>query len=88
MVKCGALVKRTNWFIVVQANGRWWVDNEGHAFGPFPSREFAALEALDYARKLGDTDRVSQVFWPGEDGKPKLIRELVGDMAPGLSTQS
>ena len=38
----------------------------------------AAVEALDYARKLGDLDRVSQVFWPDEHGRPKLIRELHG----------
>jgi hypothetical protein len=74
-------VTQTNWFIIVQANGKWWVDNEGHAFGPFPSREVAALGALDYARKLGDSDRVSQVFWPDVDGKPKLIRELAGETA-------
>ena len=36
----------------------------------------AAVEALDYARKLGDLDRVSQVFWPDEHFRPKLIREL------------
>lgn len=67
---------RTNWFIVVQAAGQWWVDNEGHSFGPFPTREVAALEAIDYARKLGDPARRSQVYWPDGTGKQKLIREL------------
>lgn len=67
---------RTNWFIVVQANGKWWVDNEGHAFGPFLTREVAALEAVDYARKLGDPNRRSLVYWPADDGKMKLMREL------------
>jgi len=67
---------RTNWFIVVFANGKWWVDNEGHVFGPFPTREIAALEALDYARQLGDSDRRSQIYWPDDSGKHKLIREF------------
>lgn len=67
---------RTNWFIVVQANGKWWVDNEGHTFGPFPSREVAALEAVEYARRLGDPTRGSQVYWPDETGKMRLVREL------------
>lgn len=67
---------RTNWFIVIQANGKWWVDNEGHAFGPFPTREVAALRAVDYARKLGDPNRKSLIYWPNEEGKMKLIREL------------
>jgi len=80
-------VKRTNWFIVVETNGKWWVDNEGLAFGPFPTREVAALEALDYARKLGDPDRVSQVFWPGNDGKSELIRELQGEAKPGSAVE-
>ncbi len=66
----------TNWFIVILSNGKWWVDNEGHTFGPFPSREVAALEALDYARRMGDPSRISQIFWPDDDGKLKLIREL------------
>jgi hypothetical protein len=67
---------KTNWFIVIQSGGRWWVDNEGHAFGPFATREIAALEALDYARKFGDETRISQIYWPGEDGRLKLIREI------------
>jgi hypothetical protein len=67
---------RTNWFIVIYSGDQWWVDNEGHTFGPFPSREVAALEALDYARQLGDPDRVSQIYWPGDDGKPLLVRQL------------
>jgi len=72
----GGTLLRTNWFIVVQANGKWWVDNEGHTFGPFPTREVAALEAVDYAKKLGDPTRASQVYWPDEDGKMRLVREL------------
>jgi hypothetical protein len=67
---------RTNWFIVIEANGKWWVDNEGHAFGPFPTREIAALEAVDYAKRLGDPSRASLIYWPDADGKMKLIREL------------
>jgi len=67
---------RTNWFIVIRSNEQWWVDNEGHSFGPFPTREVAALEALDFARTLGDKGRISQIFWPDESGKLKLIREL------------
>ena len=67
---------RTNWFIVVYANGKWWVDNEGHAFGPFPTREIAALEAIEYAKKLGDPSRLSRIYWPDRTGKMHLIREL------------
>lgn len=67
---------RTNWFIVIEANGGWWVDNEGHGFGPFPSRGVAAIEAVNYARALGDQSRLAQIYWPDDDGKMRLIREV------------
>jgi hypothetical protein len=67
---------RTNWFIVIQANGAWWVDNEGHGFGPFPSRGVAAIEAVNYARTLGDPSRQALIYWPDDTGKMTLIRQL------------
>lgn len=74
---------RTNWFIVIEANGSWWVDNEGHNFGPFPSRGVAAIEAVNYARMLGDRSRRSQIYWPDDNGKMRLIRELQEGVADG-----
>ena len=68
---------RTNWFIVIESNGGWWVDNEGHDFGPFPSRGVAAIEAVNYARRLGDKSRRSLIYWPDDNGKMTLIRELL-----------
>ena len=77
---------RTNWFIVIQSNGKWWVDNEGHAFGPFPSREVAALEAAEYANKLGDPNRTSLIYWPDETGKMTLVRDLGATEVPSTAT--
>ena len=67
---------RTNWFIVIQTAGAWWVDNEGHAFGPFTTREAAANEAVEYARRLGDSSRRSLIYGPDDAGKQRLIRKL------------
>jgi hypothetical protein len=67
---------RTNWFIVIQTTGGWWVDNEGHAFGPFATREAAADEAIAYARRLGDPSRCSLIYGPDELGKQRLICKL------------
>ena len=67
---------RTNWFIVIQTAGAWWVDNEGHAFGPFATREAAADEAIAYARRLGDPGRRSLIYGPYDSGKQQLIRKL------------
>ena len=74
--RCLGADLRTNWFIVIQANGKWWVDNEGHAFGPFPNKQMAAEQAREYAQKLGDPQRRSLVYWPDDNGKPVLVHQL------------
>jgi hypothetical protein len=38
----------TTWFIIMHAQGQWWVDHEGKAYGPFLTRE----DALDSAPRL------------------------------------
>ena len=68
---------RTNWFIIFEARRAWWIDNEGTEFGPFETRELAGAEALSIARSFGDKTRRSQVFWPEDDGRQKMIWEGV-----------
>lgn len=64
---------KTCWFVVIRANGSWWVDCEGRAFGPMSNRE----EAVQYARKFavayGDPERRSDVYVQEEKGRPVLI---------------
>ena len=74
---------RTNWFIVIQARGAWWIDNEGMEFGPFPTKEMAAAEALTIARKFGDARRRSRLYWPAENGEHTLIWEGT-EVEPGM----
>jgi hypothetical protein len=64
---------RTNWFIVVEPNGDGGSSTWDKAFGPLSTSELAALEALEYAGQVGGLYLASQVFWPGDDGKLKLI---------------
>jgi len=66
---------RTNWFIVVEARGGWWVDNEGSSFGPFVSKQQAGIEARVIAQAFGDPRRVSRIYAPDEAGRPSLIWE-------------
>jgi hypothetical protein len=66
---------QTNWFIIFEARGAWWVDNEGTEFGPFPSKREAGREALAIARTFGDKARRSRVYLPDEAGKQRLIWE-------------
>ena len=67
---------QTNWFIVIRSRDAWWVDNEGHSFGPFDDREEAAKHAIEYARQFRDQKRVSQIYWPNSDGKQTMLLQL------------
>lgn len=66
---------QTEWFIVVEARGAWWIDNEGTAFGPFATREQAGMEAMVIARSFGERKRRSQVYIPDDEGRHRLIWE-------------
>ena len=66
---------QTEWFVVIRARGAWWVDNEGTAFGPFPTCEQAGAEALTIARSFGERRRRAQVYVPDQSGKHRLIWE-------------
>lgn len=66
---------RTNWFIIFEARGAWWIDNEGTEFGPFASKEIASTEARAIVRTFGDKSRRTRVYWPDEQGRQQLIWE-------------
>jgi hypothetical protein len=66
---------QTNWFIIFEAKGAWWIDNEGTEFGPFRSKREAGTEALTIARTFGDRSRRSCVYVPDDSGKQQLIWE-------------
>jgi hypothetical protein len=68
---------KTNWFIIFEARGAWWIDNEGTGFGPFATKELAGAEALTIARRFGDKTRRSRVYWPDETGRQRMIWESV-----------
>ena len=56
-------------YIVIFSQGKWWVDFEGRAHGPHPSREAAALEARNQAQFSAHMDRHSEVLVPDGSGK-------------------
>ena len=66
----------TNWFVVIRVLDQWWIDNEGHAFGPFASKDAACAISSRIAVNFGDKKRRSLVFWPDETGKQRLMFEL------------
>ena len=57
-------------YIVIQSQGRWWVDFEGRAHGPHGSREAAALEARNQAQFMANMEkRPAEVLVPDGDGR-------------------
>lgn len=60
-------------YLVLLSQNNWWVDLEGKAFGPFTSRENAALEARSMARFQAHSGRESEVLVPDAAGKYWVI---------------
>jgi hypothetical protein len=56
-------------YIVINSQGKWWVDFEGHASGPHDSRESAALDAKSQAQFMAHMERPSEVLVPDNEGK-------------------
>jgi hypothetical protein len=56
-------------YLVIHSQDNWWVDFEGRAEGPFPTREAAALEARNIARTGEHGEREAQVLVPDRDGR-------------------
>jgi len=64
---------KTCWFIVIHANDAWWIDCEGKAYGPFSTKQDAALEGTRLARTFGDPSRRAELWMPDDNGKPQRI---------------
>jgi hypothetical protein len=64
---------KTCWFIVIESQGSWWVDCEGKAYGPVPTREQAVAEARKLVRIFGDPERRSDLWAPDDTGKLVLV---------------
>jgi hypothetical protein len=56
-------------FIVIQSQGRWWVDFEGRAHGPHDSLGTAAIEARTQAQFQSQMNRAAEVLVPDVHGK-------------------
>src|SRR5690606_18928239 len=55
-------------YIVLFSRGKWWVDFEGRAFGPFSSKNTATMEAISLARFVAHTGKVAEVRAPDGNG--------------------
>jgi hypothetical protein len=59
-------------YVVILSQGRWWVDLEGQAHGPFTSLEDAAKEGTQMARFAAHTGRPSEVLVPDDYGRYRV----------------
>ena len=60
-------------YIVIFSQGKWWVDFEGRAHGPHPTREVAALEARNQAQFSAHMDRPCEVLVPDAGGRSWVV---------------
>ena len=74
-------------YIVIQSRGSWWVDFEGKAHGPFPSRDEASVEAGDLAKFSAHAGRRSQVQIPDEDGRYRIAWQSGSDDVASLPSR-
>ena len=65
-------------FIVIKSQGQWWVDFEGRPYGPYGSRELAAMEAKNQAQYKAHAERPAEVLVPDGDGKYWIIWNSTG----------
>lgn len=70
-------------YLVIRSRDNWWVDFEGTAYGPFETREAAALEARTLARIREHTGRPSEVLVPDGDGRYWVIWSSQYDRGEG-----
>lgn len=62
-------------YVVILSRDSWWVDFEGKAHGPFPSRDVATLEAKQLAEFSAHSGRASEVLAPDESGRHRVVWE-------------
>jgi hypothetical protein len=54
-------------FLVYFSHGKWWVDLDGKATGPFTTRAVAIVEAIPLAQAMQKSGRPAEVLAPGDD---------------------
>lgn len=72
-------------YLVITSQGKWWVDVEGQAHGPYAGRAEAALEARALARLGAAAGRECEVLVPDEEGRFWIIWSSLFDGADGKS---
>jgi hypothetical protein len=60
-------------YIVIESQGRWWVDFEGRPHGPHETREAAAIEARNQAQFMSHMNRPSEVLVPDGEGRYWMV---------------
>lgn len=60
-------------YVVILSRESWWVDFEGKATGPFPSKEAATIEAHHLAQFSAHSGRPSEVLTPDEYGRHRVV---------------
>jgi hypothetical protein len=71
-------------YVVILSRGRWWVDFEGKAYGPFDTKELAGAEARHLAQYQAHSGRTAEVLVPDDGGRHRVVWTSTADYdAPG-----
>jgi hypothetical protein len=76
-------------FLVLASQDRWWIDFDGAATGPFPSRAAAIVAAIPMAQQAEKSGRTAEVLAPGDDKRhhvawpPHATRRRLESSSPG-----
>lgn len=68
-------------YVVILSRGRWWVDFEGRAFGPFETKDLASAEAKHLAQYQAHSGRTAEVLVPDDSGRHRVTWTSTADYA-------
>jgi hypothetical protein len=71
-------------YVVILSRDSWWVDFEGKAHGPFPTREVATSEAKQLAQFSAHSGRASEVLVPDDTGRHRVVWESAYEYPPQM----
>lgn len=72
---------RTAFFIVLEAQGRWWIDLEGKSTGPFTARDVAISAAVSMAESTARVGGRSEVRLAGPGYDNRMIYQSADQCA-------
>jgi hypothetical protein len=72
---------RTAFYIVLEAQGRWWIDLEGKSTGPFTAKDVAVAAAVSMAESTARNGGRSEVRLAGPGYDNRMVYQSAAQSA-------